>query len=60
MINLQLSHALEQDAAKTLYDKVQLLPKSREMMKTYADYLEELREQATQKKAAYDSHDAGV
>lgn len=52
VIYLQLSHSLERDAAKAAYDKAQLLPQRREVMQAYADYLDSLREQATQKKAA--------
>ena len=46
VIYLQLSHTLERDAAKAAYDKAQLLPKRKEMMQRYADYLDELRERA--------------
>lgn len=52
VIYLQLSHTLERDAAKAAYDKAQLLPQRKEMMQRYADYLDSLSEQATQKAAA--------
>ena len=48
----QLSHTLERDAAKAAYNKAQLLPQRREMMQSYADYLDGLREQAARKTAA--------
>lgn len=48
VIYLQLSHTLERDAAKAAYDKAQLLPQRREMMQSYADYLDGLREKARQ------------
>ena len=49
VIYLQLSHTLERDAAKAAYDKAQLLPQRKEMMQSYADYLDGLREKAKQK-----------
>ena len=48
VIYLQLSHTLERDAAKAAYDKAQLLPQRKEMMQSYADYLDGLREKAKQ------------
>lgn len=49
VIYLQLSHTLERDAAKAAYDKAQLLPQRKEMMQSYADYLDGLREEARQR-----------
>ena len=48
VIYLQLSHTLERDAAKAAYDKAQFLPQRHEMMQTYADFLDKLREEARQ------------
>jgi len=44
VIYLQLSHTLERDAAKAAYDKAQLLPQRKAMMQSYADYLDQLRQ----------------
>lgn len=48
LIYLQLSHTLERDSAKAAYDKAQFLSQRHEMMQTYADHIDALREKARQ------------